>query len=245
VCVCVCELYKERSKASYLGYLLYRQRWVYSLVRGPHLEAVFRLPWSYICLNYLPSACLGLSPDLGGWPWIDLDLVGYFSLDSIAKSVLCERYQFGIDLKELGVRVLKCRFVWNFAQGLKFKTDFHSKKWESVDTNWDGWIPPTLSPHWLSDQLESHLRCCGQHTSDWTNNPVQQTQQFVIYLFIHLFYCWPSVCLCWTLNVIQTCVLCVQCKVSRFCSLHIFSRSLIVLMLRICSLTHSFQFQKC
>jgi len=30
----------------------------------------------------------------------------------------------GIDLKELGV---SCWNVWNFAQGLKFRADFHSK----------------------------------------------------------------------------------------------------------------------
>ena len=40
----------------------------------------------------------------------------------------CSSASVGIDLKELGVR---CRKVRNFAQGLKFKADFHSKM--SVD----------------------------------------------------------------------------------------------------------------
>ena len=44
----------------------------------------------------------------------------------------------GISLKELAVR---CRNVWNFAQGLKFKTDFHSTMSVCRHMNW-GVEPP-------------------------------------------------------------------------------------------------------
>jgi len=37
----------------------------------------------------------------------------------------CNPHSVGIDLKELGGS--RCRNVWNFAQGLKFKADFYSK----------------------------------------------------------------------------------------------------------------------
>ena len=40
------------------------------------------------------------------------------------QSVSFQKFSVGIDLKELGV---SCRNVWNFAQGLKFMADFHSK----------------------------------------------------------------------------------------------------------------------
>jgi len=49
-------------------------------------------------------------------------------------------FSVGIDLKVLGV---SCRNVWNFAQGLKFKANFHSKR-ASVDINW-GFNPPDNS----------------------------------------------------------------------------------------------------
>ena len=51
----------------------------------------------------------------------------------------------GIDLKELGV---SCWNVWNFAQGLKFKADFHSKmsisRHEQGERGSDRPPPPTI-----------------------------------------------------------------------------------------------------
>jgi len=62
----------------------------------------------------------------------------------------------GIDLKQLGGG--RCRNVWNFAQGLKFKTDFYSK-WASVDINW-GFNPQPLGNSNLEcSQLWYQRRC--------------------------------------------------------------------------------------
>ena len=54
----------------------------------------------------------------------------------------------GIDrtAKRTGGRGVRCRNVWNFAQRLKFKADFHSKTCVcSVDVNWGRGFNPTLS----------------------------------------------------------------------------------------------------
>jgi len=55
-------------------------------------------------------------------------------------SILLLPTSVGIDLKELGVR---CRNVWNFAQRLKFKADFHSKM-SVCRHELGGFNPPTL-----------------------------------------------------------------------------------------------------
>ena len=54
----------------------------------------------------------------------------------------------GISLKEL---VVRCRNVWNFAQGLKFKADFHSNMSVCWHELWGGIDPPTSHrqfQHW-------------------------------------------------------------------------------------------------
>jgi len=60
----------------------------------------------------------------------------------------------GIDLKEPGVR---CRNVWNFAQGLTFKADFHSKM-SVCRHERRGGQPPTPLPQAISTLVWSVLR---------------------------------------------------------------------------------------
>ena len=65
----------------------------------------------------------------------------------------------GIDLKELGV---SCRNVWNFAQGLKFKADFHSKMGVCRHSTPN---PPTiLTLKWL-DQSKGQQRPTSTSTA--------------------------------------------------------------------------------
>ena len=65
----------------------------------------------------------------------------------------------GIELKELGGRV-SCRNVWNFAQGLKFKADFHSKM-SACRHELGGSTPPpdNSNPHLLHGTLAQSEHC--------------------------------------------------------------------------------------
>jgi len=64
---------------------------------------------------YLFSNCMLL--------WTLILFISLFEIDCL----IIRLYSVGIDLKELEGGGVSCRNVWNFAQGLKFKADFHSK----------------------------------------------------------------------------------------------------------------------
>jgi len=82
-----------------------------------------------------------------------------------------------ICLKELGVR---CCSIWNFAQALKFKTEFHSKM-ESAYVNWGGGglhPNPSGNSHtkvkwlWYVNNIAQNQRVLGYLPNCWQKRQI-------------------------------------------------------------------------
>jgi len=123
------------------------------------------------------------------------------TIDQTFCNFVCPRGSVnGIDLKELGV---SCRNVWNFAQGLKFMADFHSKM--SVfcrhELGGEGVQPPTLPP----DSSNPAKRvCCNSPFNSGTGEENPHVQYYIVWKGSYDYsVIIMSTMLCWSQEVVM------------------------------------------